>query len=133
MTVIIDASTLTAFLLDEGDQQKTRELLIQGVCATELAITESCNAILTSIRRRRINEEQAENAFAVLFSFIDANIKIFKQSESLLRDAYQNARENGSAIYDSVYIALAKQLGGSLCSQDLKQIEIAKKSGVRVI
>ena len=133
MTVIIDASTLSAFLLEEGDQQKTRELLIQGVCATELVITESCNAILTSVRRRRINEEQAENAFTVLFSFIDANIKIFKQSESLLREAYQNARENGSAIYDSVYIALAKQLGGSLCSQDLKQIEIAKKSGVKVI
>lgn len=133
MTVIIDASTLSAFLLEEGDQQKTRELLIQGVCATELVITESCNAILTSVRRRRINEEQAENAFTVLFSFIDANIKIFKQSESLLREAYQNARENGSTIYDSVYIALAKQLGGSLCSQDLKQIEIAKKSGVKVI
>jgi len=37
------------------------------------------------------------------------------------------------AIHDGIYIALAKQLHGSLSSRDPKQIEIAKKSGVRVI
>ena len=133
--VIIDASTLTAFLLEEeGDQEKkVRDLLIQGVSATELVITESCNAILTALRRRRINEEQAEKAFEVLLSFIDTNIQIFRQSESLLHQAFQNARENGLAIYDSIYIVLAKQLDGSLSSRDPKQIEIARKSGVKVI
>ncbi|HZW56950.1 MAG TPA: type II toxin-antitoxin system VapC family toxin [Nitrososphaerales archaeon] len=89
MTVIIDASSLTAFLLEEenDDQENIRKLLIQRVCATELVITESCNAILTAIRRRPINEEQAEKALEVLLSFIDTNIKIFKESESLLNEA----------------------------------------------
>jgi predicted nucleic acid-binding protein len=131
--IVIDASALDAFLLEEGDHEKIRELLIQGVCATELVVTESCNAILMAVRRRRINEEQAAKALDVLLSFIGTNIKIFEQSGSLLHEAYRIAKENGSAIYDSVYVALAKQLGGSLSSRDPKQIEIAKKFGIKVI
>ncbi|HKW05910.1 MAG TPA: type II toxin-antitoxin system VapC family toxin [Nitrososphaerales archaeon] len=133
MTVIIDAITLSAFLLEEGESGKIRELLIQGVCATDLVVTESCNSLLTALRRRRINEKEARNALEVLLSFVDTNIKILPQDSSLLREAYEQARENGSSIYDSVYIVLAKRLNGSLASRDPKQIEFAKKSGVKVI
>lgn len=103
------------------------------MCGTELVVTESSNAILTAVRQKRINEDQAEKALEVLLSFAGTNIKIFEQSDSLIREAYQNARENGLAIYDSLYITLAKQLRGSLLSGDSKQIEAAKKSGVRIV
>ena len=133
MTVIIDASALSAFLLEEDDPKKIRELLIEGVNATELVITESCNALLTALRRRRINQDEANNAMEVLLTFCDTNIKIHAQDPALLREAYEKAKEYDLAMYDTVYIALAKRLGGSLVSRDPRQIEVAKKSGVKVI
>jgi predicted nucleic acid-binding protein len=133
VTVIIDASALSSYILEEDDIEQIRSLLIRGVLGTELVITETCNSILTAVRRKRISEESAQKALEVLISFVDTNIKILKQDGSLLSEAYQNARENGWAIYDNIYIMLAKKLGGSLASRDPKQIEVAKKSGVKVI
>jgi len=133
---IIDASALSAYLLDEEGTSynaKIGQLLIEGTCATELVLTEGCNAILTALRRKRISDEGARNALEVLLSFYDSNIKVYKQDEALLRSAYQIAQEFGIAIYDALYIVLAKKLGGSLASIDPKQVEVAKKSGVKVI
>lgn len=135
MTVIIDASALSAFLLEEDGNQvrKIRELLTDGVYATDVVFTESCNAILIALRRRRISEEEAQNALDVLLSLYDSNIKVVKQDAGVLREAYREARESGAAIYDIVYLALAKRMRGELVSQDPKQIEIARKLGIKVI
>lgn len=134
MTVTtIDASALSGYLLEEEGTEKIRKLLIRGVYGTELLIIESSNAILTAVRRRRITEEEGLRAFEALTSLIGTNVKIVKQDATLLLAAYRHARENGWAIYDSISIALAKRLDSSLASKDPKQLENAKKLGVKVI
>ena len=133
MTVTtIDASALSGYLLEEDGTEKIRKLLIRGVYGTELLIIESSNAILTAVRRSRITEEGLR-AFEALNSFVGTNVKIVKQDATLLLAAYRHARENGWAIYDSISIALAKRLDSSLATKDPKQLEGAKKFGVKVI
>ena len=137
MTVIIDASALSAYLLNEEGSEpgsKIRQLLIDGVVATELVFTESSNAILTALRRRRINEEEATTAMEVLLSLYDTNVKVVKQETSLLREAFDEAkRQENNAIYDFIYLALAKRLRGQLASRDPKQIETAKRLGIKIV
>jgi predicted nucleic acid-binding protein len=133
VTVIIDASVISAFLLKEEGWKDIGAILEDGTFATELVVTETCNAILSAVRRKRINEEEAREALKILVDFIDANIKIVRQDGVLLSEAFQNAKENDLAIYDSIHIVLARKLRGSLASRGPKQIEVAKKSKVNVI
>lgn len=139
MTVIIDASALSAYLLNEEGREpgsKIRQLLIDGVVATELVFTESSNAILTALRRRRIDEEEARNAMEVLVSLYDTNVKVVKQETSLLREAFDEAKKeekSAIAVYDFIYLVLAKRLHGQLASRDPKQMEIAKKLGIKIV
>ena len=133
MTTIIDASTLSAFLLEEDGHEKIRGLLLKGTFATELALTESINAVLSALRRGRIEDEAGDKAIQVLLSFVGSNIRIVQQEESLVWETFRVAKEHGLASYDAVYIALAKHLGGSLASRDPKQIDAANKFGVKTI
>jgi predicted nucleic acid-binding protein len=133
VTVTIDASILSAFLLEEDDHEKIHGLLLKGTCATELVVTESCNAVLMALKRGRLSNEQAEKAMQALMSLVGSNIKIFPLKEDILWDVFRIARENGLVAYDAIYIALAKRKGGSLASRDPKQIEAAKKSGIKIV
>lgn len=132
MKVIIDASAISSFLLEEGSQDKIRELLIKGTFATELVVTECCNAILVALRRGRITETQAQDTIGVLVSFVDNNIKIVREEDRLLREAFRIAKTNNLKVYDSIYIALSKQLHGSLASLDQRQMEVAKRSSIKL-
>jgi predicted nucleic acid-binding protein len=131
VTVIIDASVLSAFLLKEEGWKEIGELLVNGTCATELVITESCNSVLTALRRSRINEQEAEETIRSLVSFTNTNVKIFSQEEAI-QDAFKLAKESGLTIYDAIYIALAKKTGATLASRDPRQIEAARRSRIRI-
>jgi len=52
-----------------------------------------------------------------------------KQDE-VIDEAFQIAKEHNIAIYDSLYIALAKKLGFSLITLDKFQSKVASELGV---
>jgi predicted nucleic acid-binding protein len=43
------------------------------------------------------------------------------------------AADHGLTTYDSVYLALAKKLDGSLASRDRKQVEAARTLGIETV
>jgi predicted nucleic acid-binding protein len=131
VTVIIDASVLTAFLLKEEGWKDISALLMKGTYATELVITESCNSVLTALRRSRITEREAEETISTLMSFTNTNINILPQEE-IIEDGFKLAKENGLSMYDAIYIALAKKMDATLASRDPRQIEAARRSRVKI-
>jgi predicted nucleic acid-binding protein len=133
VTVIIDASVLSAFILEEEGYEKIRRVLLEGTFAPELVLTESSNAVLTALRRGRLGNEQSEKAIEVLLSFVGSNVKIIPQENNLVLESFRIAKECNLTSYDASYIALAKSLGGSLASRDPKQLEAARKSGTRTL
>jgi predicted nucleic acid-binding protein len=133
VTVIIDASVLSAYLLKESDSEKVRKLLLEGTFATELIIAETINAVLTALRRGLKGEEEAIEAIEILLDFVNGNIKLLPMDEDLISETFRIGKENKLTSYDSSYIAVAKKLRGSLVSRDPKQLEVAKKCGVKVI
>ena len=133
MTVILDASVLSAFVLEEDGYEKIRSLLLEGTSAPELILIESSNAVLTALRRGRLRNEQAETAIDVLLSFVDSNVKLFTQEKTLVLESFRMAKEYNLTSYDSSYIVLSKRLGGSLASRDPKQVEAARKYGIKTL
>jgi predicted nucleic acid-binding protein len=133
VTVIIDASVLSAFILEEGEYEKIRRLLLDGTFAPELVLMESINAVLTAQKCGRLDNAQAEKAVEVLLSFVGTNVRILPLENSLALESYHIAKETVLTSYDALYLALAKRLGSSLVSRDPKQLETAKKIGIKTL
>ena len=66
MRVIIDSSALVAYLLEENEFEKIRDLLIVGVESPALLVMEASNAVLEASRSKRIGRENADKAIGVM-------------------------------------------------------------------
>jgi len=132
VTVIIDSSALVAYLLEESGFEKIRELLSEGVEGPALLVMEASNAILEASKNKRIGREDANKAIEVMLSLIESNIKIHDEAD-LVQSAFSMAADHGLTTYDSVYLALAKKLDGSLASRDRKQVEAARTLEIETV
>jgi predicted nucleic acid-binding protein len=133
VTVIIDASVLSAFILTEDGHEDIQKLLLKGTTSIELVMIESSNAILTALKRGRLKSDEADNAIKILLSYVGSNVKILPVEEESVSDSFRIAKEHNLASYDATYIAVAKRLNGSLASRDPKQLDVAKKCGIKTI
>ncbi len=132
MTVIVDSSALVAYLLEESGFERTRDLLSEGVDSTALLLMEAANAILEARKSERIGREDADKAIEVVLNLLESNIKIHGE-EDLIQSAFSIATNHGLTTYDSVYLALAKKLEGSLASRDGKQLEAARTLQIEIV
>ena len=131
MTVIIDSSALVAYLLEENEFEKIRDLLAAGVESPALLVMETSNAVLEASRSKRIGRESADKAIGVMLNLLESNIKVHEEGD-LVHSAFRIATDHGLTTYDSVYLALAKKLHGKLASRDRKQVEAARTLGIEV-
>jgi predicted nucleic acid-binding protein len=129
VTVIVDSSALVAYLLEESEFEKIRDLLTEGVESPALLVMEASNAVLEA--SKRIGREDADKAVGVLLNLLESNIRLHDE-EDLVHSAFQIAADHGLTTYDSVYLALAKKLRGSLASRDKKQVEVARVLGLEI-
>jgi len=106
---------------------------LEGTFAPELILTESINSVLTALKRSRFENEQTENAIDVLLTLMGSNVRIFPQEKSLALESFRIAKETDLTSYDALYVALAMRLEGSLVSRDPKQLEAARKMGIKTI
>jgi predicted nucleic acid-binding protein len=132
VTVIIDSSALVAYLLEESGFEKTRDLLSEGVDSPALLVMEASNAVLEASKNKRIGREDANKAIEVMLSLLESNIKIHDEAD-LVQSAFSMAADHGLTTYDSVYLALAKKLDGSLASRDRRQVEVARTLEIDVV
>ena len=134
MTAVIDASALVAYCLkEEGlDREKLKEHLRNGVVSIELVKAESANAILVAKRRAIIDDNAARLALASVLEISGINVKMMPQDDELISDSFELSSTNTLAIYDLLYLSLAKKTGGVLLSKDESQIRLARKLGIEV-
>ena len=67
----------------------------------------------------------------VMLNLLESNVKIHEEGD-LVQSAFKIAADHSLTTYDSVYLALANKLHGSLASRDRKQVEAARTLGIEV-
>lgn len=135
MTAVIDTSALVAFCLNEQDldRDKLKEHLRRGVVSIELIKAESANAILVAKRRAIVDEKTARIALTSVLDLLRNSIEMIPQDEDLITDAFELSESNNNlAIYDLLYLSLAKKISGTLLSKDEGQIKLAGKLGITI-
>ena len=104
-----------------------------GFVLFDLIVYETCNAFWKEhIKFHRISREDAIRActaskalarYARLYSIADLEVE----------EVMKIAVENNTTFYDSSYIALARQLGAPIASEDRDIIAVAPKYGLKTI
>ncbi len=132
MSAVIDTSALVAFCLNEDalDKEKLNERFREGVISIDLIRVESANAILVSKRRGVTGDGAAELALSSMLELSMNNIRMLPQDDELISNAFEMSETVPLAIYDLLYLSLAKKMGASLLSKDEGQIKAAKKLGI---
>jgi predicted nucleic acid-binding protein len=133
VTTVIDASAMVAFVLKEKglDIERMNNLLRDGVMSPALMEAESANAILISKRRGLTDMQLAMEALGDVIEFSKNNVKMRDESE-LIQDAFGIADKHGLEVYDALYLSLAIKTKSSLATKDVKQVEAARKLGIKI-
>jgi len=126
--IVIDASSLAKYILRESNWDKVREYLAEESLSLTLAMAEVSNAIWKHyVIYNEISYEEAGIMFDALKKL--KNVVVFEQFEKYLDEAMKISTKERITVYDALYLAQAKKLGGFLTS-DEKQWEVAKKIGI---
>jgi predicted nucleic acid-binding protein len=135
VTAVIDASALVAFCLNEDglDREKLKAHLREGVISVDMIRVESANAILISKRRGVTKDEGVKLALASMLELSRNNVKLIPQDDGLISDAFEMSQSTRLAIYDSLYLSLAKRMSASLLSKDEGQVNAARSLGIKTV
>ncbi len=124
--IVLDASILAKWFLKEGDsdaaldfkEQLTKEKI--DIAIPDLALYETLNAL-------RFKKDMPEQIIKdVLFSLLNSGLQIIMPTETLLKEAIHISFAADLSIYDSVYLALANDLGVPLVTADRRIIQQAE-------
>lgn len=130
---VVDASVIAAILLKENKWDKLLSRITKGSSYIPcFAVAEVTNAIWKSTI---ITSSDKSYAFGILESLLDMiNEELIQivSEKPFLGEALKISLDNRFAIYDAIYIAMAKKFNYTLLTRDKKQAEIAKKLGVDV-
>ncbi len=124
-SLIVDASVLTAFFLDEEDGQKIQKLIEADAIfyAPSFWRFEVSNAIW---KRKEIAWDMAKGLIEDVWNFI-----VYEEFPTkCAQEAFHISRKYNLPFYDSSYIAMAKQLNIPLWTLDKLQGDTAMKAGV---
>jgi len=119
--IALDASIVIKWFVQEDGSEAAlgyREKVLKGleeIAVPDLLIYEVINAL----RFKKGVSEEGINS--ILPSFFSIGLEIISPTEKLMRDALRLSFTTGLSIYDSVYLAVANEVGGSLITAD-KQI-----------
>ena len=130
--IVIDASSLTKFILKEEHWEDVEPYLETGLNSLDYVFLESASAIWReSVLRNRLSLEDAAKKLKSLES-IQANVISSEAAVGYLKDGFEIATHEKIHIYDSLYIAQAK-IKGTLLTSDKNQRNIALKLGIKAI
>ncbi len=101
--IVVDASVVAAFILKE----KCWEKLIKYI--KDSASKEAANTIWKYFRRRLIGEDDTHTRLKALMKLTEKNIVLHNEL-TVIEEAFNIALRQRIIVYDSLYIALAKNL-----------------------
>ena len=124
---MIDASVIAKLIMrEENYVEAAKEVEADGE-TLDLAILEVANVILKYYKREMLSAQEAQERFEELKELSETLIIIdFKK---FLEQAFETTIATNLTIYDSLYIVSSNRL----VTSDVKQAEIAKQHGRKVI
>jgi predicted nucleic acid-binding protein len=133
MRIVVDASALIAWLLDEGEGEgnggeRVRTALLGGLLVPTVWEPEVANALVMAERRGRITADQRQH-FASTVTALDIELA---SSPGVSRVARLAAR-TGLTAYDAEYLHLAADRGASLLTFDQRLADAARQEGVPLV
>ena len=117
--IVIDSSVLIKWLAPEDDSEAALRFVepVWEGHAPDFLLTEVANVAWKKVRRGELDSNARAERFLEEASRTDL---AFHPSEPLLAPALRIALATGRTVYDSLYLALADQLGTYLVTADRK-------------
>ncbi len=126
----IDSSILVKFFSREEGWERATEYIVGGAVTLDLALKELANALLKKVIGEEMEPSIAEE---ILEDLVKAKpIKIEDQDRYIV-EAFRIAVKHRITVYDSLFIALARENNIELVTADAKQADIAREEGVGVV
>jgi len=105
---------------------KRKELLEEDLLTLELALYETANSIW---KHQIILKDLGDGMpyLNVLLELIQSGrIRVVRPGPELMKKAYSMASQHNRSIYDTVFVALASELGLKLATFDRRQAELMR-------
>ena len=129
--IVIDASTLSKYLLKEENWREVKKYLIMGVYSVDHIVKEVSNAIWKhSVFFNRITKDNAILLYKQLKRMLEEEILILDPENLYIDKALEISLNYKITFYDSIYLAQALKYG-ELLTSDQKQAEISKKLNIK--
>lgn len=118
MIVVVDASVLVKWYVDEEDSIQAQHLIDRRfeLHAPELMVAEFGNILWKKCRSNDIDEHVAHSAIESLRS----RDVVSHSNDALIKAALIGALESGQSVYDWIYLALAISLDCRFVTADRK-------------
>ena len=124
MTLVVDASVAVKWVLREGGSDEALTVALEEMIAPPLLRVECANALWSAHRRGEIIEAEAETKLADL---VNGGVE-FRESD--MAEALRLAFQLAHAVYDCVYLALARIEGVLMVTADGKFASKVEAAGL---
>ena len=134
--IVIDSSAFSKFLLREENWEKVIPYLDPSLepHAVDMLIIETTNVIWKYMRKYKlITREQALGLYKQMRKLIEEEVIILEPSEKYLQEALKIAMDYDLSIYDSLFLAQARNLKIKLITSDRRQRDVAGGIGLGVV
>ncbi len=132
--MIIDSSALATVMLHEKRAEQIVQMIVEEKPYTlPLAIKETINTAWKCYLRGEITDKDVERITEQLLALINRRALILIEQEAYIAIAARIAVENKITLYDSLFVAAAREKEENLLTLDNKQLEVARRLGVRII
>jgi len=130
--IVIDASALAKFVLKEDGWNEIAKYLETGTLSVDHIVKEVANAVWRRFRQGEASLEDAKIMLKALKEILDRAIKV--EGEIIYMDeAVRIAFNRDVTIYDSLYVAMAKEKGLKLLTADETQAQAAAAENIATI
>lgn len=134
--IVIDSSTFSKFLLKEEGWEKVIPYLDPDLepHAVDMLIIETMNVIWNYMKKYGlITREQAIGLYGQVVKLIREEVITLEPSEKYLQEALEIAIRYDVSIYDSLFLAQARNLKAELITSDKRQRDVAREIGMEVV
>lgn len=126
---VIDSSSVAKYVNREPNWEATAKALADNCVSLELAVKETGNSLWKRVRRGELDGKQAKQLFS---EFVASRPFTVADQDDLYAPAIELAISLGLPLYDTLFLALAKERGLPLVTSDSSQAEAARKLGLPV-
>ena len=134
--IVIDSSTFSKFLMKEEGWEKIIPYFDPDLepHAMDMLTIETTNVIWKYMKKYKlITREQALGLYKQMRKLIEEEVVILEPSEKYLQEALKIAMDYDLPIYDSLFLAQARNLKAKLITSDRRQRDVAGGIGLGVV